>query len=93
MELEKIDLDLLKAIYEKDYKNKKINWFAIGFESNNHKAFHLKRLERFDLIELEKNALVPGGRIDLKYGTAIAIVWSEVIHIKEKGINALKLEQ
>lgn len=90
MELEKIEIELLKAIYEKDYNMKKIDWKAIGFESNNQKAFYLQRLERNNFIQLEQNVLTPGGQRDQKYGTAVAMVWSEGIHILEKGIEEVK---
>jgi hypothetical protein len=90
LDLEQIDIGLLRGIYEKDFKNKKINWEE--FESNNHKAFHLKRLERLGLIEFEGTVLQPGGQRDRKYGTAVAMVWPEGIHITDKGIELLKKE-
>ncbi|MCI1593230.1 hypothetical protein [Heyndrickxia oleronia] len=90
MELEKLDLELLKAIYEKDNHNKSIDWESLNFESNNHKAFHLEKLERNGYISIEKNTLIPGGQRDPKYGTAVAMVWSEGIHILEKGKKAIR---
>lgn len=90
MELEKIEVDLLKAIYEKDFNLKKMDWKVIGFESNNQKAFYLQRLERNGLIELDENVLVSGGQRDQKYGTAVVMVWSEGIHILEDGIKLVK---
>lgn len=90
MDLEKMEIVLLIAIYEKEYNFKKIDWEALGFDSNNQKAFYLQRLERYKLIELESNVLVPGGQRDQKYGTAIAMVWSDGIHITEKGVEEVK---
>lgn len=89
-ELEKIEIDLLKEIYEQEFNFKKINWDAIGFESNNQKAYYLKRLEIDRLIELEENTLVSGGQRDKKYKTAIVMVYSEGIHILKDGIELVK---
>lgn len=89
LKLDEIDKKLLKAIYDKDFNNKPIDWTAFNFESNNHKAFHLKRLERFGLVEFEGYVFDTGGKTDPKYGLAIVFVHQEGIHIKEKGIELI----
>ncbi|MCP3026014.1 hypothetical protein [Halobacillus sp. A5] len=86
--LEPIDLRLLQAIYDKDYSRKEINWDE--FESINHRASHLERLERNGFIEFKGEALTPGGQKDPKYGTAIAMIWPENIHITDIGVEKLK---
>lgn len=90
MELEKLENDLLEAIYKQDYEREKIDWKVLGFESDNHKASVLQRLERLGLITIDENTLIPGGQRDQQYGTAIVMVWSEGLHITRDGIKVLK---
>ncbi len=90
MALDELDIKLLNVIYEKDYNNIPIDWEKLNFESNNHKAFHLQRLERNGYVEMDDTVLVPAGRRDPKYGTAIGMIFSDGIHITEKGVKAIK---
>lgn len=90
MPLDNIDIYLLNAIYEKDTNSKDIIWKDIGFESTNHAAFHLLRLENNGLISMSKDALSKGGQTDPKYGLNIALILYNEIHIEEKGIDLLR---
>ncbi|UYL93731.1 hypothetical protein NIIg32_gp69 [Parageobacillus phage vB_PtoS_NIIg3.2] len=92
MELQKIDIDLLQAIYKKDFEGGELNFKDLGFENDHHAAYHLERLKNYGYIRFDGQAIVPGGQRHPKYKNSVAMIWKENIHIEPKGIELVQKE-
>lgn len=93
MELNSLELAILVDIYEMDLNSgPKINEDNYDLEDKDttekrqHFAALLLKLERLGLIWFDGEALTPGGRTHPKYRNRTMIIWTEHIHIREKGI-------
>lgn len=90
--LDELDLKILKGLYNLNFNHgQKLNFTELGFESNQHAAYHLYKLQKLSYINFdEERSFTKGGRKHEKYHNNVLTIWSENFNILEKGIEEVK---
>lgn len=90
--IDDLDIRLLKALYELNFNfGKKLIIKELGFESTQHAAYLLFKIQKLGYIDFdERKAFITGGIKHEKYNNNVVVIWAEEIDILEKGIQEIK---
>jgi hypothetical protein len=93
--MDKLDFELLKAIYKMKFEQVgNPNPIELSFENNQHVAHSLNKLKSSGMISFYKtDTFQTGGLTNEKYhNDTVGVLWNK-IEITEQGVSAVKEEE
>lgn len=91
--LTELDINILKGLYELKFNiGENLNYQELGFENNQHAAYHLYKLQNLGFIDFDEQALFStGGMKNEKYNNNVLIIYkNDGVELLEKGIEEAK---